>query len=297
MAEIEGPTCTTCFTLNPPGAPACIRCNSPLPVTPAPAASPTDIPGMRPAGPGQPGPLTVQPAPGSGPGQPPAAPTDVPGMRPAGSGQLPGSGQPAPGGTLPPRPAAAPGRPPTGPADPRSAPGASQAAALPVQPAGYGTGAEAPEPVAPRKGLAAPPRGTPGGSRAAAAAVQPVGFGMGTDTQAPVSTGPSPAEVRRIRRRITVVGSLVVLLVLGGGGAALWLTRPRYLDVAAIADRIGAELTTRYKERVTVRCPGTARQRSGETFQCTATNDQGIRLVVQVTVLDSAGRYRWTALA
>ncbi len=41
-------TCTTCFTLNPPGAPACVRCNTPLPAeTPTPAAAdPAAVPGM-----------------------------------------------------------------------------------------------------------------------------------------------------------------------------------------------------------------------------------------------------------
>jgi Domain of unknown function (DUF4333) len=35
-------TCTTCFTLNPPGAPACVRCNTPL----GAGTGPTAVPGM-----------------------------------------------------------------------------------------------------------------------------------------------------------------------------------------------------------------------------------------------------------
>jgi hypothetical protein len=117
---------------------------------------------------------------------------------------------------------------------------------------------------------------------------------MGSDGADPAAFAPSPAEQRRISRRIAIVGGIVVLLVLGLGGGALWLTRPRYLDTDTVASRIGAELTQRLHEKVTVRCPGTPRQRGGETFSCTAANLRGITQPVRVTVLDSSGRYEWT---
>lgn len=238
MAETEGPTCTTCLTLNPVGAPACIRCNTPLG---QPAAGPH---AGREAGPD------------AGPGGPPRvpAPTDVPGLPPA-PGQPPGAASPA------------------------------------VQAQGYAV----PAPVGPPTGLAVPPRGTPGGSRSAAAPVQPPGYGLGTGAGPAGPVGVSPAEQRRIRRRIAVVGTLVVLLVLGGGGAALWWLRPRYLDADAVAARIGVELTARLREPVTVHCPAAPRQRTGETFRCTASDGRGMSLQVTVTVLDRAGRYRWVA--
>jgi hypothetical protein len=37
-------TCTTCFTLNPEGAPACVRCNTPL--GRGPGSGPVDVPGL-----------------------------------------------------------------------------------------------------------------------------------------------------------------------------------------------------------------------------------------------------------
>jgi hypothetical protein len=159
-----------------------------------------------------------------------------------------------------------------------------------VQAQGYAV----PAPAGPPTGLAVPPRGTPGGSRSAAAPVQPPGYGMGTADGPSGPVGLSPAEQRRISRRIAVVGTLVVLLVLAGGGAALWWLRPRYLDADAVAARIGVELTQRLREPVTVRCPASPRQRAGETFRCTAANGRGISQPVTVTVLDRAGRYRWT---
>jgi hypothetical protein len=224
VPETEGPTCTTCLTLNPVGAPACIRCNQPLPTQGPPA----------------------RPAPASGPG---GSPTDWPGGPP---------------------PGAAP------------------------SPAAAAMASQFPSPTPTPRGLAVPPKGTPGGSRSAAAAVQPPGYGLGTEDDPADQAGPSPAQQRRISRRIAIVGGIVVLLVLAGGGAALWLTRPRYVDTDTVADRIGTELTQRLHETIVVRCPGSPRQRGGETFRCTASNGRGITQSVQVTVLDAAGRYEWT---
>jgi hypothetical protein len=70
MPETEGPTCPACLTLNPVGAPACIRCNTPLP--PAGPGSPAAPP--RPTasdGAAAPVPLAARPAPGSRPASPP----------------------------------------------------------------------------------------------------------------------------------------------------------------------------------------------------------------------------------
>jgi hypothetical protein len=219
VPNAEGATCATCRTLNPAGAPACIRCNTPL-GAPPPAAAPP---------------------------RPPAAPP-----------------------LLPPASAAPPATAP----DSRIGPG-----------------------------LAAPPRGTPGGSARAAAHVQPPGYGEVPAAGAGAGTGAgaappggrefTPHEQRRIRRRIALAGGAAVALVLAGGGAALWLTRPHYVDTDAVAARLGADLSARLGERVTVECHGTPRRRAGETFGCAATDASGVRLTVAVTIVDDTGRYRW----
>jgi len=202
MPDSEGATCETCRTLNPPGAPACIRCNTPL-------------------------------------GAPPAVP--------------------------PPR---LPTAPPPPPAASRIGPG-----------------------------LAVPPRGTPGGSASAAAQVQPPGYGEVPEAAAaaapPARREFTPHEQRRIRRRVAVAGGAAVVVVLAGGGAALWLTRPHYVDTDAVAARLGADLSARFGGRVTVECHGTPRRRAGETFACAATDARGVRLAVAVTIVDDTGRYRW----
>ncbi len=186
-------TCRTCLTLNPPGAPACVRCNTPL--------EPDATVGSKQIGPGL------------------AAP-------------------------------------------PRAEPGSSRAAAPAVQPPGYGP-LEVAEPPPPEVAVAAP-AAAPAGSR---------GAGAG--------------------RRVAVAGLTVVALVLAGGGAALWLTRPSYLDTAAVAGAVGGELTARLGGSVTVTCPDGVRSRAGERFECTARDAAGTSRSVTVTVLDDAGRYRW----
>lgn len=184
MPETDGPTCATCLTLNPVGAPACIRCNSPLPADPLPAqTSPARVP-----------PVQTQ------------AVRPVEAVAPAGPGAV------AVAAAAPPRPA----RPVSGPADPP-----------------------------------------------------------------------------RVRRRVAVAGGVLVALVLGAGSAGLWLTRPRYLDPAPLARTLGAELTTRFGEPVTVSCREAPRLRAGERFSCSALTGQGLRRQVLVTLLDEAGRYRW----
>lgn len=203
MADKDGQTCTTCMTLNPPGAPACVRCNSPL-AAPAPAAD----------------------------ARPPADdPDPLAGSKRIGPGSA-GSG--------------------------RAAPGSSRTAAVPDQPPGYG--------------LPPPP-------------------------EPPPPSGPSPAEIRRARHRITVAGLVVVALVLVGGGAALWLTRPRYVDTSAVARTIGQELTARLGDPVTVECPGSPRREPGATFRCTASDARGQQRAVTVTLVDDTGRYRWQLAA
>jgi hypothetical protein len=54
-------TCQTCLTLNPPGAPACVRCNTPLAAA-EPAAGPVPDPAAGP----RPGPAGPQPDPTTG---------------------------------------------------------------------------------------------------------------------------------------------------------------------------------------------------------------------------------------
>lgn len=90
-----------------------------------------------------------------------------------------------------------------------------------------------------------------------------------------------------------MAGLAVVALVLAGGGTALWLTRPSYLDTAAVAGALGTELTARLGGAVAVTCPAGVRSQAGETFSCTARDAAGTSRAVIVTLLDDAGRYRW----
>jgi hypothetical protein len=102
VADKDGQTCTTCTTLNPPGAPACIRCNSPLPLPAAEAgvatrvvpAAPADPltgakrlgPGLAGSGRGTPGSSRSAAVPTQPPGyglDPPPPPAPPPGPTPA----------------------------------------------------------------------------------------------------------------------------------------------------------------------------------------------------------------------
>jgi len=219
-------TCTTCLTLNPPGAPACVRCNTPL----EPATQNGSTPGTA--------------APG---------PTAVPGMVPA----------------APPAPSSAP----------------------PAQ------GTPAPDPTEGSKrigpGLSAAANGTPGSSRARAAAVQPPGYALDTGDREPPPP-PAPVEDPRTARRVALVGALLVVAVLVAGGVLLWLTRPTYLDSAAVQRQIAGQLTGRLGGPVAVSCPDDQRRRAGVTFRCTATDNAGGRRPVTVTVVDNSGKYTWT---
>jgi len=203
-------TCTTCSTLNPPCAPACVRCNTPLDAAANPAA----------AGP------VAWPGRATRPGEPAPDPTE--GSKRIGAG------------------------------------------------------------------LSAAATGVPGSSRDRAAAVQPPGYGLDTgDPEPPVPPGRPAADDPRVARRVALVGALVVLAVLAGG-VALWLTRPHYLDSAAVQRQIADRLTARLAGPVAVRCPGDQRQQAGVTFRCTATDNAGGRRAVTVTVVDNSGKYTWT---
>jgi len=204
-------TCTTCSTLNPPGAPACVRCNTPLDAAANPAAADAA------AGPGT----------ATRPGEPVPGPTE--------------------------------GSKRTGP------------------------------------GLSAAATGAPGSSRDRAAAVQPPGYGLDTGDPEPLAPpARPPADDPRVGRRVALVGALLVLAVLAAGGIALWLTRPHYLDSAAVQRQIADRLTARLAGPVAVRCPGDQRRRAGVTFRCTATDNAGGHRAVTVTVVDNSGKYTWT---
>jgi Domain of unknown function (DUF4333) len=288
------------MTLNPVGAPACVRCNTPLP-----ASSAVDPPAMPITADPSAMPITADPS-AMPRADDPACPASVPRYGSA-SRTPPVSPGFASGATF--RPA---GLPPTGPppgARPpaRPQPGAARSAAQgrpgPSTSAGPEPGGPAaPDAPGPRPspadrlgpGLAAPPRAAPGSSRAAAASVQPPGYGLADPPPAsPVASSPAEPELRRARRRIAIAGVATSALVLAGGGAALWLTRPHYVDTAAVGRTVGAELSTRLGQRVLVRCDGSPRRQAGETFRCTATDATGTRRTVTVTLLDDAGRYRW----
>jgi len=183
-------------------------------------------------------------------------------------------------------------------ADPAAA---DPAAAGPVAWPGRATrpGEPAPDPTEGSKrigaGLSAAATGVPGSSRDRAAAVQPPGYGLDTgDPEPPVPPGRPAADDPRVARRVALVGALVVLAVLAAGGIALWLTRPHYLDSAAVQRQIADRLTARLAGPVAVRCPGDQRQQAGVTFRCTATDNAGGRRAVTVTVVDNSGKYTWT---
>lgn len=108
MPERDGTTCTTCLTLNPPGAPACVRCNSPLA---------DQDPGPSGAGPADPRPVGAPAAAG-------VVDTRPIGPAPDGIGPDPTLGSQRIGPGLA---AGAPG-----------APGSSRTRAAAVQPPGYG---------------------------------------------------------------------------------------------------------------------------------------------------------------
>lgn len=210
MPDRDGATCPTCLTLNPPAAPACVRCNTPLPV----GAGATTLPlGAGPA---------TRPGPAADPGAGPLDPT-------LGSKRI-------------------------GP------------------------------------GLAEGAHGAPGSSRAHAAAVQPPGHGL-DDPPPPPAPGPEPDTA--VARRVTVTGLVLVGVVLAVGGGAMWLTRADYLDSRDVEAAVGSELSERGGGAVTVSCPGDPRHRSGDTFDCVASDPAGGRRTLTVTVLDDSGRYRW----
>lgn len=96
MPDRDGTTCTTCLTLNPPGAPACVRCNSPLAdrdsgpagagrgrTRPDPTLGSKRIgPGLAAAAPGAPGSSRTRAAAVQPPGYGPDVPRDEPGPPP-----------------------------------------------------------------------------------------------------------------------------------------------------------------------------------------------------------------------
>src|SRR5690242_8365194 len=236
-------TCTTCSTLNPAGAPACVRCNTPLDAAADAAAGPAASPATDPAA-----------------ADPAAAD--------------PAAADPAAADPAAADPAAWPGR-----------------ATRPGEPA--------PDPTEGAKrigaGLSAAATGVPGSSRDRAAAVQPPGYGLDTgDPEPPAPPGRPAADDPPVARRVALVGALVVLAVLAAGGIALWLTRPHYLDSAAVQRQIADRLTARLAGPVAVRCPGDQRQQAGVTFRCTVTDNAGGRRAVSVTVVDNSGKYTWT---
>ena len=193
-------------------------------------------------------------------------------------------GAPA-GGRSNPRGAAAAAR---GPAGPAAGPGRATRPGEPVADPTEGSRRIGP-------GLSAAATGVPGSSRDRAAAVQPPGYGLDTgDPEPPPPPARPPADDPRVARRAALVGALVVLAVLAAGGIALWLTRPHYLDSAAVQRQIADRLTVRLAGPVAVRCPGDQRQRAGVTFRCTATDNAGGRRAVTVTVVDNSGKYTWT---
>lgn len=108
---------------------------------------------------------------------------------------------------------------------------------------------------------------------------------------APVQTTPPPLTParNRLRRRVLLVGNLVVLAVLVVGGLTLWLSRPHYLDT----DQIATTLADRLSAKVT--CPDRVRRHEGARFRCTATYPGGATAPVTVTVRNDHGDYTWAA--
>ena len=181
----------------------------------------------------------------------------------------------------------------TGPAPPAAA----DPAAVPGMVGRPGGADPAPDPTEGSKrigaGLAGAVTGDPGSSRSMAAAVQPPGYGLDTgDPEPPPS--PTPRDDPRVARRVALAGALLVAAVLVAGGVVLWLTRPTYLDSAAVQRQIADQLTARLGGPVAVSCPGDQRRAAGVTFRCTATDDAGGPRAVTITVVDNSGKYTWT---
>jgi Domain of unknown function (DUF4333) len=121
-------------------------------------------------------------------------------------------------------------------------------------------------------------------------AVQPPGYGVEQEPPPPPPPAPEPAG---LARRVAVAGLVVVAIVLVVGGAAVWLTRPRFLDTGSVQRTLSTELSTRTGAAVTVSCPGDQRRRAGVQFACIATDTAGGHQTVTVTVSDDSGRYTW----
>jgi hypothetical protein len=186
-----------------------------------------------------------------------------------------------------------------GPAPPGRMTGsaAAEPAGVPGMAARPGSGGPVADPTEGSKrigpGLSAAAPGGPGSSRAQAAAVQPPGYGLDAGGAEPPPPPPDPRDDPRVARRVALAGALLVAAVLAAGGVLRWLTRPAYLDSAAVQRQLSDQVTARLGGPVAVACPGDQRRESGVTFRCSATDSAGGRRTVTVTVVDNSGKYTW----
>ncbi|MFN8159189.1 MAG: DUF4333 domain-containing protein [Candidatus Nanopelagicales bacterium] len=119
-----------------------------------------------------------------------------------------------------------------------------------------------------------------------------------TQVWAPVVPPPSAepqAETSAPRRRWWIpVVAIVALLALAGVAVSALLGGPTRLDTGAVEDRIAAELTAQSGTDVTVTCPVSVTLRVGNSFTCTASDDQGNQAVILVQQTNDRGDVVWT---
>ena len=166
--------------------------------------------------------------------------------------------------------------------------GGGTAAARGHRRAGPDRGLEADRPRPVRRG-----QGRPGSSRAHAAAVQPPGYGLNAGDPEPLPP-PAPVEDPRVARRVALVGALLVAAVLLAGGVLLWLTRPAYLDSAAVQRQIADQLTGRLGGSGRRQLPQRPAAANGSDVPVHRDRQCRGRRAVTVTVVDNSGKYTWT---
>lgn len=109
------------------------------------------------------------------------------------------------------------------------------------------------------------------------------------------ATAPDPAPRRRWW--IPVVALVAVLGLAGLAISALVgaLGGPDRLDTGAVEERIASDLTRQAGTPITVTCPVRVTLRAGNSFTCTASDDEGNQVVILVRQLNDRGDVVWTA--
>jgi hypothetical protein len=119
-----------------------------------------------------------------------------------------------------------------------------------------------------------------------------------TPPAAPASSAPVSADGTRAPRRATWSVVIAVLMIAVAIAAVVALISPftgrTELDTRAVEQQIGAELTTRVGQQVTVSCPSSVPISAGSTFTCTATAADGSTSSITVRQKDDQGDVEWS---